>query len=446
MKSIISKLVVLATLMLPCGLIAQTSSINAFSPYSMYGIGEMNTPGSLPTRSMGGAGVAMRSPGIVNMLNPAAYSATRKNSFLFNIGVEGQNYYNTETVEGKTKESAYNTMNFRDIAFQMPLAKNLGLGFSVTPYSSVGYRIKGSHVLEGAGGGLWTNSLYEGDGDISEVKIGVGWEPFKNFSVGVAMQYYWGDLERRYTMQPSNIVDNGSVLSTMGIDSYSVSKIKAQLGVQWNAIFDNERLLTFGATYDIGGDLKPDVTRDVYIGDMYGSTVVGDTMQLATVLPRQVALGAFYQTNKISLAFDYVYQNWGSRNSETVTMASGYDVAYRNTNTFKLGVEYTPNRFDVRNFFKRWSYRAGLRYGDYYNTFGGKSLSQYAVTAGFGVPIKFMSLSSVDIGLEYGLRTGSNIADRIGLIDQQYFKFAIGFSLFAGPETGEYWFVRPKYD
>jgi len=38
------------------------------------------------------------------------------------------------------------------------------------------------------------------------------------------------------------------------------------------------------------------------------------------------------------------------------------------------------------------------------------------------------------------------VAERIGLVKQRYFKFAVGFSLFAGSENGEYWFVRPKYD
>ena len=44
-------------------------------------------------------------------------------------------------------------------------------------------------------------------------------------------------------------------------------------------------------------------------------------------------------------------------------------------------------------------------------------------------------------------RRGYNIAERAGLVRQQYFKIAVGFSLFAGAqENGEYWFSRPKYD
>ena len=212
-KNTLIKLVVAAAAMFPFAVSAQTSSINAFSPYTMYGIGEQNTPGTLSMRSMGGAGVAMRSPGTLNLLNPAAYSAAQQKTFLFNFGLEGQNYYNSQKVAGESKNTAYNTFNFHDIAFQMPLARKLGLGFSLTPYSSVGYRTKYYHEYDptdpvyGNVGNVQYN--YQGEGDVTEVKLGIGWEVFKNFSIGVAAQYYWGDIDRTFVMTPTAITGEG---------------------------------------------------------------------------------------------------------------------------------------------------------------------------------------------------------------------------------------------
>ncbi len=137
----------------------------------------------------------------VNLLNPAAFSAAPQKTFLFNFGLEGQNYYNSQKVDGMSKSTAYNTFNFHDIAFQLPVAKRLGLGFSLTPYSSVGYRTKYYPRLRSADpvcanvGNI--QYIYQGEGDVTEVKVGVGWELFKNFSVGIAAQYYWGDIDRR---------------------------------------------------------------------------------------------------------------------------------------------------------------------------------------------------------------------------------------------------------
>ena len=147
-KNTLIKLLVAAAVLVPAAVAAQTSSINAFSPYTMYGIGELNTQGTLAMRSMGGVGVAMRNAGVMNLLNPAAYSTAPQKTFLFNFGVEGQNYYNAQQVEGVSKKTAYNTFNFHDIAFQMPLTRGLGLGFSLTPYSSVGYRTKFYHQFD----------------------------------------------------------------------------------------------------------------------------------------------------------------------------------------------------------------------------------------------------------------------------------------------------------
>ena len=454
-KNTLIKLVVIAAVMIPYASAAQTSSINAFSPYTMYGIGEQNTPGTLPMRSMGGVGVAMRSSGVVNLLNPAAFSAAPQKSFLFNFGLEGQNYYNSQKVDGMSKSTAYNTFNFHDIAFQLPLAKKLGLGFSLTPYSSVGYRTKYTHDYDPSDP-VWGNVgraqyVYQGEGDVTEGKLGVGWELFKNFSLGIAAQYYWGDIDRSFVMTPTPITGDGSYSSTVGTDNYSISSIKGQIGVQWNAILNQKRALTLGAAYDFGGDLNPTVTKNIYVGDLYNSTVKGDTTHLALVLPRQLSAGVFYQTSKWTMGVDYVYQDWGGRNRQIESTGvsgpdrSAFAVAYTDTHTIKAGVEYTPNRYDVRNFLKRWSYRAGFRYGTHNQTYNGDKLGQYAVTLGVGVPVKFLAISSIDVGVEYG-RRGYNLAERLGLVRQQYFKFSIGFTLFAGSENGEYWFLRPKYD
>lgn len=450
------KLLVGVAAFIPAAAAAQTSSINAFSPYTMYGIGEQNTPGTLPMRSMGGAGVALRSTGVVNLLNPAAYSSIPQKTFLFNFGLEGQNYYNSQQVSGESKSTAYNTFNFHDIAFQMPVAKKLGLGFSLTPYSSVGYRTKYYHEYDPSDP-VWGNVGrvqydYQGEGDVTEVKLGLGWEVLKNFSIGLAAQYYWGEIDRTFTMTPTAITGEGTFTSSVGIDTYTISSVKGQVGVQWSPIMNRKRILTIGAAFDIGGDLNPEVTKRIYIGDIYNTSVKGDTTHLAMVLPRQLAVGVHYQTSKWAIAFDYVYQNWGDSNTGyEMTGVSGaehssYRVAYTNTNTFKAGVGYTPSRYDVRSFLKRWSYRAGFRYGYHNQTFNDNRLTQYAVTAGVGIPVKLWAISAIDVGVEYG-RRGYNIAERVGLVRQQYFKIAVGFSLFAGAqENGEYWFSRPKYD
>ncbi|WP_298027832.1 OmpP1/FadL family transporter [uncultured Alistipes sp.] len=442
-KTLISLLAVAA--LLPSTAAAQSSSINAFSPYSMYGIGELNTPGTLPVRSMGGAGVAMRWPTSINLLNPASFSAMERKSFLFDMGAENQNYYNAQRRDGVTRKSAYNTFNFHEIAFQLPLGKGVGLGFGLTPFSSVGYRVKSTQI-DGSYG--WSDYTFQGEGDITEVKAGIGWEIFRGFSVGAAAQYYWGEIDRTYIMTPTNITDNDAITATTGTDLYGVSRFKAQFGVQWTPVFNAKRMFTVGATYDLGGDLRPDVSHKVLLGDPAGTAVRDESFRGALSLPRQAALGLYYRTPKVTLALDYVYQNWRSANEGTeYATVGGYSVAYANTSTVRFGVEYIPNYSDLRRVLNRWSYRAGFRYGDYNQTFNGRRIPQFAVTAGIGIPVRFLAASAVDIGIEYGQRgRGGNMAGNAGFVKQRYFKVALGFSIFASSSSGEFWFVRPKYD
>jgi len=435
---------------------AQTSSTNAFSPYSMFGVGELSTQGALPMRSLGGVGVAWRSASMASLLNPAGYSATMRKSFIFNFGVEGmhidnsQRKYDADNRYAGLAKNAKNSINFHEISFQMPLAKGLGLGFSLTPYSSVGYNMTATEQSDDIWGEIGRVQYnYTGDGDITEVKLGVGWEIFKNFSLGVAGMYYWGDIDRSYTSFVKNdIVGVGSYSSTVGNDNFSVSNFKFQAGIQYSVISDDKRLLTLGATYDMGGSLRPRVTKHVYNNDINSTTVRNDGSRSQIRLPEQWAAGVFYQDARFAGGFDYVYQSWGSKNKRPEdAIFGGMKVAYVNTSTFKLGFEYTPNRFDVRHYYNRMSYRIGARYGGYYQSFQGQKMDQYAVTFGIGFPVKFLGASAVDFGIEYGGRGTSKsvtapLGQRVGLIKQQYVKFAIGISMFGE----DYWFVRPKYD
>ena len=437
---------------------AQESSVNAYSPYTMYGVGELGTHGNAINRELGGTGVAMRSTQMASLLNPAGYSAAMPKSFILEVGLEGnflknqqRKYSSTSATDYTTAENAKNIVNFREIAIQMPVAKGLGFGFSLTPYGSVGYKMHSfeqSEDIWGTVGGVMYN--YQGDGDLTEVKAGLGWEIFRGFSLGVAAKYYWGNIKHNYsTSIYGDYVGSGDFVSTIGLDDYAFSNFKFQVGLQWNILSTKKRLLTVGATYDYGGPLRPKVEQTIYIGD-YSSTVVNQESSRGQMrLPHAVNAGISYQDAKFIANFDYEYNNWGGENAFYQQDAfSGMSVKYVDTHTYKFGFEYVPNRFDVRNYLKRISYRIGARYGDYYQSFEGRNINQWAVTAGFGFPLRFMGATSINAGIEFGGRGDLSsvimpkLNKRVGLIRQHYIKVNLGFSLFGE----DYWFVRPKID
>lgn len=430
------------------------SSVNTYSPYSMYGMGELATQGNAIQRAMGGVGVAMYSTNMTNMLNPAAYGFTPRQSFLFNFGIEAGHYRNSQAKFGSSAsevKTAYNSVNIHDIAFQMPLAKGLGLGFSLSPYSDVGYSMYNDDLSSGVAGNVGrVRYQYYGDGNVTDVKVGLGWAPFKKFSVGVSMIYYWGSISRSYNAMVSDVITgSGEYSSTVGTDTYDVSKIKAQFGVLYSPILSNERVLTIGATYDIGGALEPDMKKYVYVDNLLTSVVREQTEKsLPLRLPNQLAAGFFYQDPKVRFGVDYVYQDWGSQNTDYMESGGrGVHVSYTDTHTIKAGFEIIPRFSDVGNYLNRISYRVGVRYGDYYQTFGGSTVQQYAITAGLGLPIRLFGRSSVNIAFEYGHRNPAEntilVNDvKVGMVKQNYFKMSLGLTLFGEDK----WFHRYKYE
>ncbi len=414
-------------------LAAQSSSLNTYSPYTFYGIGDIHPEGNAVLRAMGGAGIGFRNYLYINTLNPASYSSVRNNSFLSNFDMEGQNFY-ARTTDAKT---SFNTFNIRDISMSFPLAKGLGAALSVMPLSSVGYKVSyydpNADVQAGIGQMLYA---YSGSGDVTQFKAGVGYELFKNFSLGADLIYLHGSISRQFSAQPTSITGDGKYYSLSGTELERINSFHARFGLQWTPIAQQNKILTVGATYRLGGRLGGEVVRSVPANSLLlpGEYVESGTYSSTFSMPSVYAVGLFYHTPKYSLGADYEFADWGSRNKADVTDR----LSFRNTNTVRLGGQYTPNPGDVRNAFNRFTYRAGVRWSEYYMVLNNQPFSDVALTFGIGIPLRMTGLSNVNLGLELGQR-GTTKAD---LSKENYLKFTVGFSLFGE----DYWFVKAKYD
>ncbi len=437
----------LLVLVLPVEVFADSNNNNTtsiFTPYSIYGLGELQAQGTLQTRSMGGAGLAVRSRASINLLNPAAYSMQMQRSIMFSVGAEGGLYtLSQSSSEGQTNR-LYGTGNFRDIALQFPIAKGIGAALSLSPYSSVGYESAGGIVMSD----YYVSTTNSGTGDITLTKFGVGWAITKGLSVGAAAQYYLGSIDRKFSTAFMNVAAGGSVNDMVGTENLSVSSIKGQFGIQWVALAGDRSALSVAATYDIGGDLKPRTIRtiDNESYDSNGLYAQNDTLTTSLIIPHQLSLGLAYSSDRWVLAADYTMQDW-SKNSDVIgTTQNGLAVTYGTSNELRLGAEFTPRYGDIRKYINRVSYRAGARLGTSQYRFANETLGEYALTAGMGFPINMMGITKIEWGFEWG-GVGSmgsiNVdGEDIGLIRQNQFKFSLSFTMFGD----DYWFQRMQID
>ncbi len=414
---------------MPVAALSQGSSINTYSPYTLYGIGDMYTQGTSLQRSMGGIGMGFRSPIAINYLNPASYSAIRQNSFLLNFGMAGGGFY----LKNNDTKTSNNTFNLSNISVSFPMAKGMGFGVTVAPYSSVGYYVQDTEtdpdILAKIG---QVDYIYSGEGGINQIKAGLGINLTKRLSVGAEMIYLLGNISRVSVESITPVTSNASPNSTAVSMTESYSKVFGALGVQYDVLSGPKRVMTIGARYQIGGKLDPECTRFIPSNNLYSDTVYMSSYSSDFRLPSSIAAGIFYQTPKFGVGADYTFQKWEGSNDDYGI------VSYRNTNLISAGMQYTPNFGDIRHFMRRITYRVGVRYSDYYLMLRGEQLSDKSLTFGVGIPLKMTGLTNINLGLEVGSRgtTKSN------LIREDYFKFTIGLSLFGE----DYWFMKHKFD
>ena len=124
-----------ATVLFSSVLNAQDGAFTSYSPYSVFGVGNMSRQGNAYSLSMGGVGIASRSNRFINIMNPAAVTARDTLSFMLDFGLSVDNRVYRQ---GDVK-SAKNLFNISNFTFSVPIWKKSALYAGITPYSSLGY-------------------------------------------------------------------------------------------------------------------------------------------------------------------------------------------------------------------------------------------------------------------------------------------------------------------
>lgn len=439
-RNIILKVASILAAVVPAVASAQSSSINTFSPYTFYGLGDFSTQGPAFLRAMGGSGVAYHNPfqsTFMNTLNPASYGSVNRNSFILNVEMEGQNFY-SETADAST---SYNTFNIREVGVEFPLWKRIGVGISVTPLSSVGYRVTMNEtdpdILANIGA---VSQTYLGTGGVTQAKAGIGAAVFKRLSIGAELIYYHGKIDRSFNMIIDPVLSGIHYNQSQGNSLWEISRVSANFGFQYDILANSKRLLTVGATYQPKTNMKPRITRSVYSTNIFADSIEYSSGKSSFYMPHAFTVGLFYQTPKLGVGLDYSSQFWSGINPGDELN----HVVFKNNNFIKAGVQYTPKPGDDQ-FFNKLTYRFGVRYNDYYMVINDRKINDIALTAGIGIPIRVQGLSSINIGVELGQRgntaTGQFGTQAFRMVRERYFKISVGLSLFGE----DYWFQKYKY-
>lgn len=406
---------------------AQISS--TLSPYSQFAMGTLAEQSMGFNRGMAGVGIGMRGEKIVNMLNPASYSAVDSLTMLFDVGMSG---HITTFKEGARRINR-KTGNFDYAAASFRLLPHVGVAVGIVPYSNIGYDY---HSTSKVGTSTTTmTEQHDGEGGFSQVFLGGGWEFIKGFSVGFNVSYFWGRWDRGVMASSSD-----SYVNTLD-KSYetSVTSYKLDFGVQWQHRLNSNNLLTVGATYSLGHKLNAQANMIVTnISALTStSTVSRDSVRNALSLPHTFGIGlSLLHNNNLTLAADYQFQKWASQSfpmySESARRYVSTDGVLRDRHKFAVGVDWIPNPMGRRSILQHVHYRAGIAYATpYFNMGNNKGPGELTVSAGFAVPI---SRSMINISGQW-VRTSAQ-----SLITENSFRLSIGLTF------NERWFAKWKVD
>lgn len=404
------------------GIFAQNGTI---SPYSYFGIGDLRNGGSVENQMMGG--VSMYGDSIhLNLTNPAAYAKLRLTTYTGGIS-------RTEfRLEDFTETQRSSITNLDYLAIGFPIAKNAGIGFGLMPFSSVGYNLTDTRESETE---PTVTNVFTGEGGLNRAFLSLGFEPIKNLSLGATVNFNFGTLEYRRLQSVEGVqlgtLDNRESRINGYDFNYALNytpTIKDKYTLYTSVLINTQVNLTSENSERLGS-FSLVTGEDVEVIDV--NLDENNLRNTELKIPTRTTVGlGFGENKKWFLGGEYSMQKFSEFSNDFLGLSN---VTYNDASTFAFGGYYIPDYRSLSSYFKRITYRAGVRYDVSGLQVNNKEINDFGITFGFGLPLS-NNFSNVNVGFELG-RRGTTDAN---LIEENYFKVNIGLSL------NDRWFVKRK--
>jgi hypothetical protein len=392
---------------------------NTASPYSFFGVGTNKFSGTVENRVMGGLGIKSDSIHI-NLQNPAGYAGLGLTTF--SVGAS----HTSNTISDNISESKVTATGLDYVALAFPAGK-FGFGFGLKPFSSVGYEM-GDFTED-------REASFSGSGGVNKLYLGAAYQVLPELSVGVEGGYYFGNIKNKSILRQQNVQ-----FGTREKNRSDLSGFRFNFGTHYEKMLTDKLQLTASATYAPASTLNAKNERQLatIVLNLGDDELVAEEREVA-VADSELDLGAVSsfgagigQPRKWFAGFEYQITEANKFSNRSYSLNN---VAFNTAHSYKLGGYYTPNFNDVTGYFKRVTYRAGLRYEELGLAINQESIDEFGISFGVGLPAGDF-LTNINLGVEYGQRgTTKN-----NLVEEKFFSFFVGLSL------NDKWFIKRKYN
>ena len=135
LRKILHRVILTAVLVAGAAFSASAQTTGTYTPYSIYGVGDLAQPGSAYSKTMGGTGVALRNNRYLNLINPAAVTARDTLAFMADFSL----YNDNKVFRQAGIRSASNTFNINDLAMSFPIWRKSAMMVGIMPFSDTGF-------------------------------------------------------------------------------------------------------------------------------------------------------------------------------------------------------------------------------------------------------------------------------------------------------------------
>jgi hypothetical protein len=378
------------------------------SPYSIFGMGNIEENSIGGNKAMGGTGIALMSENSVNLLNPASYNGLDTLVSVFEMGFLGK-YTSFKDYHSNQKlfdaDFKYLTMGFK-------IAPKMATSFGITSYSTVGYNINVSTLIEGSP--LTYNKIFSGEGGVNQVYLGGSYSLFKNLSLGINAVYLFGNI----THSESSSVFNYSLKSIDYLSNFNLN-----YGLNYQVVTKKWKY-NIGLIYDNGKTLA---TSNVSTISALNVTETLRSTSTSLKIPRSYGIGVAASKDYFKIGIDYEIRKWKGTDFSNPLVVS------RNSDRVSLGIEF-PSQGINKGTSRMILYRFGAEYKRSDLVIDNVPINYRSVSLGAGLPFKG-ALSIVNVALELG----QNGSIKNGLFQENFCTLHIDLSL------KDNWFIKRKY-
>jgi hypothetical protein len=395
---------------------------NTSSPYSGFGIGELEIASGGRNAAMGQTGIALRSSLFLNTNNPASLTTIEPQSFLYDMGA----YFKYTKLENSTKSVNVTDGNISWLQMGFPISKKLFGGITLNPKSSVGYNIYTTKTIDGSA--IRYPAIYEGTGGLSEAALLLAWKLSKNISFGAKAGYLWGNVTQTLNQ---DITVASTAYNIAQEDNIHYSGGYFNLGTQISIPVNAKSSFVLGGVAGISSRLNSKTSTTITKTYSTTSDVVSSDAKTSNSmkLPLDIGLGISYLYGaKWVATIDVKQSNWKDAKID-------FNAKKLTTNTsFRGGLEFSPKE-DKRTFRQTTKYRIGYRYETGYLKLYDNQIHEQAISFGVGIPIR-KDRSFANFSVELGTR-GTTAAH---LVKEDFVRLNCSFNLW------DKWFIKRQFE